>query len=156
MRVLRFDDALLTPRGAVAKCLAVTPVAVAVATAAVALLQAVNGLATETTIETLVLGWLVATVAALVVWPTPSVLPSLDVGRSADEAGTDGAATSEDDDEALQRLRDRYAAGEIDRQEFERRLEKLLATEPSTAEEEIPPRSADRAGAERERTAEPE
>jgi len=35
----------------------------------------------------------------------------------------------DDEDDALQRLRERYAAGEIDDVEFERRLERLLETE---------------------------
>lgn len=47
--------------------------------------------------------------------------------RSESDESTDGHRA--DSDDALQRLRERYAAGEIDDVEFERRLERLLETE---------------------------
>jgi len=46
-------------------------------------------------------------------------------GRPSEPASDDG----EEADDALQRLRERYAAGEIGDAEFERRLERLLETE---------------------------
>jgi len=38
-------------------------------------------------------------------------------------------STTADEDDAIQRLRERYAAGEIDDVEFERKVERLLETE---------------------------
>ncbi|WP_415383164.1 SHOCT domain-containing protein [Halosimplex sp. TS25] len=44
---------------------------------------------------------------------------------------------AETGDAALQRLRDRYAAGEIDDVEFERRLERLLETEDAEVPDHV-------------------
>jgi uncharacterized membrane protein len=53
------------------------------------------------------------------------------LGERGDRDRTAGGARGEREeaDDALQRLRERYAAGEIDDVEFERRLERLLETE---------------------------
>jgi len=44
-------------------------------------------------------------------------------------ANGDTGTTDTEDDHAVAKLRDRYARGEIDEAEFERRLDQLLATE---------------------------
>jgi len=61
----------------------------------------------------------------------PYVAPEDDAGSSADAtiASGDTAATDATDDHAVAKLRDRYARGEIDEAEFERRLDQLIATE---------------------------
>lgn len=54
----------------------------------------------------------------------------MDVAERAEEMDGDGES---EDENPLELLRDRYARGEIDEAEFERRVERLVATE------EIPP-----------------
>ncbi|MFC7193702.1 SHOCT domain-containing protein [Halosimplex aquaticum] len=56
-------------------------------------------------------------------------------GPSTAEATADERDDAGDD--ALQRLRERYAAGEIDDVEFERRLERLLETEDVEAPDHV-------------------
>jgi hypothetical protein len=103
--------------GSVEKLRTLTPVLVALATLFVAVMQAVNGLPADQIAETLVVGWLLSTpVAALLLWPTPSVLP------------VDGDGEREPED-PLARLKARYADGEIDAAEFERRVETMLAAD---------------------------
>jgi len=60
----------------------------------------------------------------------------------------------DDEDDALQRLRERYAAGEIDEVEFERRLERLLETEGVAVPDHVD--LTDSAGAGVDLSAEPE
>jgi len=49
---------------------------------------------------------------------------------------TDDDPEDRDDQDPIEALRDRYARGEIDEVEFERRLEGLLATEDADADDE--------------------
>jgi hypothetical protein len=49
---------------------------------------------------------------------------------------TDRASRTDDEDAALARLRERYAAGELDEAAFEARLERLLLTEDTAAARE--------------------
>ena len=72
--------------------------------------------------------WLVFVVGFVAVLPAATKLAEWYESRSADEDEADG----EDEDQqasALATLRDRYASGEIDEAEFERRVERLLETE---------------------------
>lgn len=74
--------------------------------------------------------WAIFAIGYAVVLP----LVAIALGESDDEAETD---RSSDPDEAtetpLDRLKRRYAEGEIDEDEFERRLERLLETEDESA-----------------------
>ena len=72
--------------------------------------------------------WLVFVVGFVAVLPAATKLAEWYESRPADEDEADG----EDEDKqasALATLRDRYASGEIDEAEFERRVERLLETE---------------------------
>ena len=72
--------------------------------------------------------WLVFVVGFVAVLPAATKLAERYESRPADEDEADG----EDEDKqasALATLRDRYASGEIDEAEFERRVERLLETE---------------------------
>ena len=72
--------------------------------------------------------WLVFVIGFVAVLPAATKLAEWYESRSTDVDETE----SEDDDEqvsALATLRDRYASGEIDEAEFERRVERLLETE---------------------------
>jgi len=72
--------------------------------------------------------WLVFVVGFVAVLPAATKLAEWYESRPADEDEADG----EDEDKqasALATLRDRYASGEIDETEFERRVERLLETE---------------------------
>ncbi|SFR85292.1 Short C-terminal domain-containing protein [Halomicrobium zhouii] len=129
MPALQFDHRLLSPLGVAEKCLALVPILLALSTGVVALLQVVNGLPAESILETLIVGWLLATpVAALVLWPLPDAVPVPDLGDAVARADQAEA----DSDDPVQRLRDRYAAGDIGQEEFERRLDDLLATEETS------------------------
>jgi len=151
MLPLQLDSRLLTPRGAVEKGLALVPILLALATGAIALLQVVNGLPTETVIETLIFGWLLAApVAALLLWPLPDAVPVPDLSDAVDWSERTDA------DDPVQRLRDRYAAGEIGQQEFERRLDDLLATEERSGEHRLGDEPADASRRESDGVAEPE
>ena len=134
MLPLQFDAKLRSPRGAIEKGLALVPVRLALATGVIALLQVVNGLPAETVIETLIVGWLLATpVAALVLWPLPDAVPVPSLG-TATASADDVDADAED---PVQVLRDRYATGEIGQEEFERRLDDLLATEERDGDDSL-------------------
>lgn len=74
----------------------------------------------------------------------------LDVAERMD-AGRSGDSRSEDDDDPLETLRERYARGELDDDEFERALEALLETD-----EGDPERFLERRRGERERHRESE
>ncbi|PSP49882.1 hypothetical protein BRC60_05910 [Halobacteriales archaeon QH_1_68_42] len=72
--------------------------------------------------------WLVFVIGFVAVLPAATKLAEWYESRSTDVNETE----PEDDDEqasALATLRDRYASGEIDEAEFERRVERLLETE---------------------------
>ena len=111
------DDVRDAVVGSVEKLRTLTPVLVALATLFVAVMQVVNGLPADQIAETLVVGWLLSTpVAALLLWPTPSFLPVVGDGEREPE-------------NPLARLKARYADGEIDAAEFERRVEAMLAAD---------------------------
>lgn len=71
--------------------------------------------------------WIVFVVGFAAVYPLASTL----AGRYEARAGEADAAETGDDErtDALDALRERYASGEIDEAEFERRVERLLETE---------------------------
>jgi len=104
-----------------------------------------------------------AGVVAIVGWlflvPTLSVLSDhVDLGEDTAEESPVEATTDDSTDDALQGLRQRYAAGEIDDSEFERRLERLIETEDVEVRGEVAldergsdPIGTDRAGTDSER-----
>lgn len=113
-----------TGRQLAERALSVVPILIALATLFVSAMQQSNGLPLTTTVQTLLLGWVLLTpTAALLLWPTPEFVPDLGIGlgRKAD--------TTESAEGPAQRLRDRYARGELSETEFERKLERLLETE---------------------------
>lgn len=72
----------------------------------------------------------VAIVGWLLLVPLLSVLSDhVDLSSETDAQSASETTGAESTDDALQRLRDRYAAGELDDVEFERKLERLLETE---------------------------
>lgn len=76
------------------------------------------------------------------------VLPSISIVTNA--YSTDGDPSEEDDD-PLEALRERYASGELTEAEFERKLERLLETEDRETARELRVGN-DRADADRDRT----
>ncbi|QLH84478.1 SHOCT domain-containing protein [Halosimplex pelagicum] len=71
------------------------------------------------------------------------------LGERRERDRTTGATRGDErdsEDDALQRLRERYAAGEIDDVEFERRLERLLETEGVEVPEGVDPTGSAGAG----------
>ena len=118
------NDAADIVADAATKFRTLAPVLVALATFFVAAMQVVNGLPVETVAETLVVGWVLATpVAALLLWPTPSFLP------------TPGDGGSDSDSDPLARLKRRYADGDIDAEEFERRVETILTADATVRDD---------------------
>jgi len=100
------------------------PVLIALVTLFIAVMQQINGLGTEVTVQTLLFGWLLLTpVATLLLWPTPDFVPELGLGLD-----TDSSASATDED-PVQHLRDRYARGDLSDAAFERKLDRLLETE---------------------------
>ena len=92
--------------------------------------------------------WLIFTIGYAVVVPLVSLLRGRSDGgdeasrdrRGDTERVADGAASDDSDevDAALDRLRDRYATGELSEAQFERKLETLLETEtPEAARERL-------------------
>ncbi|WP_246023022.1 SHOCT domain-containing protein [Halosimplex halophilum] len=119
---------------------ALLPVLIAVATLPVALLALFNA-GVVTALEIAVTGWLFATpVTAILAWVvldlSPVDLPgslgdrSVDLPSMLDGGASDGGESAGDD--PVETLRERFANGEIDQTEFERRLDALLATEDAT------------------------
>lgn len=87
---------------------------------------------------------LVAVIGWFLLTPLSAVLRELAEEEDLDEAAnpTDGPTetTASEADDPVERLRERYADGEINDVEFERRLEALVATEdadPETAHERL-------------------
>lgn len=135
-------------RPAVARLVEILPAVTAVGTMGAVVLLAILGLGSLVPAAAAV-GWLLLTpLAALLVYVlgVTDDTESGGVPESAldevSDSGTDtlsGDATAESgespDDDPLATLRNRYARGEIDDVEFERRLERLLETE----DVELPP-----------------
>jgi|GEM_PF-2157760 len=116
---------------------ALLPVLIAVATLPTVLLVLFNG-GIVTAIEVAIAGWLLAVpVTALLVWVVLNLSPvdlpgSLGERTVALPSMLDGRASGDDrarGDDPVETLRDRFARGEIDQTEFERRLDALLAAE---------------------------
>ena len=90
----------------------------------------------------LVVGWFLLT-------PLSAVLKEEVFDEELDEAAnsvSNAAEVETDADDPLERLRERYAAGEIDEAEFERRLDALIETEdadPETARDRLDRTPAD-------------
>ena len=76
-----------------------------------------------------IVGWLLLTPLIPIVGE--EILPQLTSAVGSDDAETDTTAdsTTEGAADALERLKARYANGEIDEAEFERRVERLVAVE---------------------------
>ena len=109
------------PRRVTKRLLALVPVALALATLGVGLLAASNG-ALDGALWLLVVGWVLLTpLSALLLWDVdlPAVDPRLARGSTTrDASATDGPVAT---------LRERFARGEIDHEEFERRRDRLAA-----------------------------
>ncbi|MFC7141278.1 SHOCT domain-containing protein [Halosimplex aquaticum] len=129
---------------------ALVPVLIAVTTLPIALLALLNA-GVVTALEILVTGWLLLTpVAVLLAWIVLDLSP-VDLPGSLADRGIDlpaiatssgsratpglgsGSGSDADGDDAVAVLRERFARGEIDQAEFERRLDQLLESEGTTA-----------------------
>jgi uncharacterized membrane protein len=117
------------PRRVTERLLALVPVALALATLGVGLLAASNG-ALDGALWLLVVGWvLLSPLSALLLWDVD--LPAVDP-RWARGPATEDASTT---DGPVATLRERFARGEIDHEEFERRLDDLLGSAADAASE---------------------
>jgi uncharacterized membrane protein len=85
--------------------------------------------------------WMVFVLGWIVVVPLLAIL----FDESEVDRALDGSSGSEPED-ALETLRDRYARGELDDVEFERRVEKLLENESIEQVEERVEKERERAG----------
>ena len=108
----------------------------AVATLPVGILAAIFLGFTEAAVV-FVVGWLLlvpvfAILSNVITGPGPPAFVQQRMNDATQTKATDDSNES-DDENPLELLRDRYARGEIDEEEFERRVERLVATE------EIPP-----------------
>jgi len=134
-------DALRSVRTVTRRFVALLPVLIAVSTLPIVLLVLFNG-GLVTAVEVAVVGWLLATpVTALLVWVvldlSPVDLPGSLGERTVDlPSMLDGRESGDDptDEDPVETLRERFARGEIDQTEFERRLDALLAAEDGTGE----------------------
>jgi uncharacterized membrane protein len=86
--------------------------------------------------------WVIFAIGYAVVVPLTSLLRGRSAASARDrprESGRDGSEGADADaDDALDRLRDRYARGELSEAQFERKLETLLETEtPEDARERL-------------------
>jgi uncharacterized membrane protein len=135
-------EALRSVRTVSRRFVALLPVLIAVATLPTVLLVLFNA-GVVTAIEVAIAGWLLATpVTAILVWVvldlSPVDLPgslgerTVDLPSMLDGSGSDGDRSAGDD--PVETLRERFARGEIDQTEFERRLDALLAAEDGTGE----------------------
>ncbi|WP_436907082.1 SHOCT domain-containing protein [Halosimplex marinum] len=135
-------EALRTLGTVTRRFVALLPVLIAVATLPVALLALFNA-GVVTALEIAVTGWLFATpVTAILAWVvldlSPVDLPgslgerSVDLPSMLDGGASNGGGSAGDD--PVETLRERFASGEIDQAEFERRLDALLAAEDATDE----------------------
>ena len=90
----------------------------------------------------LVVGWLVLVPASAILFgpgspvglPTDDLEEAIELAERAKTLGATGGTGDEED--PLQQLRERYAQGEIDEAELERRLEALLELEDLAADDE--------------------
>jgi len=130
-------EALRSVRTVTRRFVALLPVLIAVATLPVALLVLFNG-DVVVAIEVAIAGWLLATpVTALLVWVVLNLSPvdlpgsfgerTVDLPSMLDGGGSGGGRA--DGEDPVETLRERFARGEIDQTEFERRLDALLAAE---------------------------
>ncbi|QLH81542.1 SHOCT domain-containing protein [Halosimplex pelagicum] len=130
-------EALRSLRTVTRRFVALLPVLIAVATLPIVLLVLFNA-GIVTAIEVAVAGWLLATpVTALLVWVVLNLSPvdlpgslgerTVDLPSMLDGSGASGDRS--DGDDPVETLRERFARGEIDQTEFERRLDALLAAE---------------------------
>jgi uncharacterized membrane protein len=135
-------EALRSARTVTRRFVALLPVLIAVATLPTVLLVLFNG-GVVTALEVAVVGWLLATpVTAILVWVvldlSPVDLPgtlgerTVDLPSMLDGSGSDGDRSADED--PVETLRERFARGEIDQAEFERRLDALLAAEEGAGE----------------------
>lgn len=121
---------------------ALLPVLIAVTTLPIALLALFNAGVVEA-FQVAIVGWLLLTpVVAIIAWIvldlSPVALPwglgdrGVDLPGVADRARS-GNSADPDTDDPVELLRERFARGEIEQAEFERRLDQLLATEGVSA-----------------------
>ncbi|QPV61381.1 SHOCT domain-containing protein [Halosimplex litoreum] len=135
-------EALRSIRTVTRRFVALLPVLIAVSTLPTVLLVLFNG-GVVTALEVAIAGWLLATpVTALLVWVVLNLSP-VDLPGSLGERtvdlpsvldGREASGNRPDGDDPVETLRERFARGEIDQTEFERRLDALLAAEDGAGE----------------------